>query len=193
MSDTYPKSADLTDQLVRRLPFTARGQVMIRDEDCKGLFLVIGMETKTFSAKVERMVGGIRECGYETFGRFDPRAPDHVGVKEARKAAGKWIADYRNGAKVAAKRGGTTLREAWARYKARLEAKGRSPRTSRTARSRTGSTPSSFSSPPRRWLPCTRTSPGRTAPPAPTGRCGPCAPSTTTPSARWTARCRRST
>jgi hypothetical protein len=26
MSDTYPKSADLTDQLVRRLPFAARGQ-----------------------------------------------------------------------------------------------------------------------------------------------------------------------
>jgi hypothetical protein len=80
MSDTYPKSADLTDQLVRRLPFTARGQVKIRDEECKGLLLVIGMETKTFSTKVERMVGGIRECGYETFGRFDPRAPDHVGA-----------------------------------------------------------------------------------------------------------------
>jgi len=129
MRDTYPKSADLTDQLVRRLPFTARGQVMIRDEDCKGLFLVIGMETKTFSAKVERMVGGIREFGYESFGRFDPMAPDHVGVKEARKAAAKWIAEYRNGAKVAVKRGGTTLREAWERYKARLEAKDRAPRT----------------------------------------------------------------
>jgi integrase len=129
MSDTYPKSADLTDQLVRRLPFTARGQVKIRDEECKGLLLVIGMETKTFSAKVERMVSGLREFGYESFGRFDPEAPDHVSVKDARKAARKWIAEYRNGAKVAVKRGGTTLREAWARYKARLEAKDRSPRT----------------------------------------------------------------
>lgn len=49
--------------------------------------------------------------------------------EERRKAAAKWIADYKNGAKVAAKRGGTTLKEAWARYKARLEAKGRSPTT----------------------------------------------------------------
>jgi hypothetical protein len=46
MSDSYPKSASLTDQLVRRLPFTIRGQVKIRDEECKGLLLVIGMETK---------------------------------------------------------------------------------------------------------------------------------------------------
>jgi hypothetical protein len=52
-----------------------------------------------------------------------------VGVKEARKAAGKWIADYKTGAKVAAKRGATTLKEAWLRYKARLEAKGRSAST----------------------------------------------------------------
>jgi hypothetical protein len=50
-------------------------------------------------------------------------------VKQARKAAAKWIADYKNGAKVAAKRGATTLKVAWARYKARLEAKGRSPTT----------------------------------------------------------------
>jgi hypothetical protein len=70
----------------------------------------------------------------------------------ARKAAAKWIADYKNGAKVAAKRGGTTLKEAWLRYKARLEAKGRQAGTSsgtaktwRTARSRIG-----FSITPRR-------------------------------------------
>jgi hypothetical protein len=129
MSHTYPKSANLTDQLVRRLPFTARGQAKVRDEECKGLLLVIGMDTKTFSAKVERVVDGFREYGYASFGSFDPDAPDHVGVKDARKAAAKWIADYKNGAKVAAKRGGTTLKEAWARYKARLEAKGRSPTT----------------------------------------------------------------
>jgi|KBSSwiStaDraftv2_1062776.scaffolds.fasta_scaffold08258_6 hypothetical protein len=129
MSDTYPKSVKLTDELVRRLPFTTKGQAKIRDDECKGLLLVIGMETKTFSAKLERVVSGIREFAYESFGSFDPEAPDHVGVKDARKAAGKWIADYKNGAKVAAKRGATTLKEAWVRYKARLEAKGRSPST----------------------------------------------------------------
>src|SRR5262245_57799047 len=129
MSDTYPKSVKLTDELVRRLPFTTKGQAKIRDDECKGLLLVIGMETKTFSAKLERVVSGIREFAYESFGSFDPEAPDHVGVKEARKAAGKWIADYKNGAKVAAKRGATTLKEAWLRYKARLEAKGRSAST----------------------------------------------------------------
>jgi hypothetical protein len=129
MSDTYPKSARLTDELVRRLPFTTKGQAKIRDEECKGLLLVIGMETKTFSAKVERVVNGLREFAYESFGSFDPEAPDHVGVKEARKAAGKWIADYKTGAKVAAKRGATTLKDAWLRYKARLEAKGRSAST----------------------------------------------------------------
>jgi hypothetical protein len=64
MSDTYPKSANLTDQLVRRLPFTARGQAKVRDEECKGLLLVIGMDTKTFSAKVGRVVGGFRWYGY---------------------------------------------------------------------------------------------------------------------------------
>jgi hypothetical protein len=121
--------AQVTDQLVRRLPFTARGQAKVRDEECKGLLLVIGMDTKTFSAKVERVIDGFREYGYASFGSFDPDASDHVGVKDARKAAAKWIADYKNGAKVAAKRGGTTLKEAWARYKARLEAKGRSPTT----------------------------------------------------------------
>jgi hypothetical protein len=83
------------------------------------------METKTFSAKVERVVNGVREFAYESFGSFDPNAPDHVGVKDARKAAAKWIADYKTGAKVAAKRGGPTLKEAWARYKLRLEAKRR--------------------------------------------------------------------
>jgi hypothetical protein len=129
MSDAYPKSARLTDELVRRFPFTSKGQAKIRDEECRGLLLVIGMETKIFSAKVERVVSGICEFGYESFGSFDPDAPDHVGVKEARKAAAKWIADYKNGAKVAAKRGGTTLKEAWVRYKARLEAKGRQART----------------------------------------------------------------
>jgi len=50
---------------------------------------VVGMETKTFSAKVERVVSGVRESVYESFGRFDPSAPDHVGVKDARKAAAK--------------------------------------------------------------------------------------------------------
>jgi hypothetical protein len=112
MSDTYPKSAKLTDEIVRRLPFTLKGQAKIRDEECRGFLLVIGMETKTFSAKVERVVSGVRESAYQSFGSFDPAAPDHVGVKDSRKAAAKWIADYKNGAKVAAKRGGTTLQEA---------------------------------------------------------------------------------
>src|SRR5512145_3445999 len=118
MTDTYPKSAKLTDEFIRRVPFTPKGQAKIRDEECRGFLLVVGMETKTFSAKVERVVSGVREAAYQSFGRFDANASDHVGVKEARKAAAKWIAEYKNGAKVAAKRGGTTLKEAWARYRA---------------------------------------------------------------------------
>ena len=129
MSDTYPKSVKLTDVLVRRLPFTRKGQAKVRDEECRGFLLVIGMETKTFSAKVERVVNGIRESAYQSFGSFDPNSPDHVGVKDARKAAAKWIADYKTGAKVAAKRGGPTLQEAWVRYKVRLEAKDRQAST----------------------------------------------------------------
>jgi hypothetical protein len=35
------------------------------------------------------MVSGLREFGYESFGSFDAEAPDHVSVKEARKAAAK--------------------------------------------------------------------------------------------------------
>ena len=89
MSDTYPRSAKLTDKIVRSPPFTLKGQAKIRDEECRGFLLVIGMETKTFSAKVERVVSGVRESVYESFGRFDPSAPDHVGVKDARKAAAK--------------------------------------------------------------------------------------------------------
>jgi|KBSSwiStaDraftv2_1062776.scaffolds.fasta_scaffold911111_1 hypothetical protein len=89
MTDTYPKSAKLTEEFVRHLPFTAKGQAKIRDEECRGFLLVVGMETKTFSAKVERVVSGVRESVYESFGRFDPSAPDHVGVKDARKAAAK--------------------------------------------------------------------------------------------------------
>jgi hypothetical protein len=129
MSHIYPKSARLTDEFIRRLPFTPKGQAKIRDEECRGLLMAVGMETKTFSAKVERVVSGVREFAYESFGSFDPEATDHVGVKEARKAAAKWIADYKTGAKVAAKRGGITLKEGWARYKARLEAKGRQAST----------------------------------------------------------------
>lgn len=81
MSDTYPKIARLTDEFVRRLSFTRKGQSKVRDEDCRGFLLVIGMGTKTFSAKVERVVNGVREFAYESFGSFDPNAPDHVGVK----------------------------------------------------------------------------------------------------------------
>jgi hypothetical protein len=99
MSDTCPKRVKLTDEMVRRLPFTTRGQAKIRDDECKGLLLVIGMETKTFSAKLERVVSGIREFAYQSFGSFDPEAPDHVGVKEARDDDGGDI-----GSMVAARR-----------------------------------------------------------------------------------------
>jgi hypothetical protein len=85
----------------------------------------VSSSSSEWTPKVERVVNGVREFAYQSFGHFDPNAPDHVGVKDARKAVTKWIAD----AKVAAKSGGTTLKEAWVRYKARHEAKGRQAST----------------------------------------------------------------
>jgi hypothetical protein len=65
MTTAYP-SARLTDEFIHRLPFTPKGQAKIRDEECRGLLVVIGMETKTLSAKVERLVSSDLRQSFKT-------------------------------------------------------------------------------------------------------------------------------
>src|SRR5262245_548656 len=112
----YPKRAKLTDELAKRLPLVPKGhrpaQVVITDEEQAGFALVIGLTTKTFRARVEVWAAGVRQGERsKEFGRVG-----EVKVKEARRAAAKWIIDTRTDARLTSRRGGATLRAVWERF-----------------------------------------------------------------------------
>lgn len=47
------KKMSLTNQAVKALPFSDKGQYVVRDTDLKGFFIVVGKASKTYTVQVE--------------------------------------------------------------------------------------------------------------------------------------------
>lgn len=118
------KRLKLTEPAVRREPFTEEGQRRVLDTELPGFYLVVGKRTKTYTCQTTVGANGSRRAIKRTFGRAGEVTP-----REARNQARAWLASLSNGNSHRAAPGTLTLRDAWERYRADLEFKGRSPRT----------------------------------------------------------------
>ncbi len=111
-----PARAQLTNLLVRDLPLAVRGQYVVRDQSLPGFFIVVGRAAKTFTIQVDTRRLGVRKTIRESIGRSDT-----WDAQEARKEAMARIGALQTGAREAvARRGRTTLRDAWNSYRALL-------------------------------------------------------------------------
>ncbi|MDI1366046.1 MAG: integrase [bacterium] len=129
----------LNDKNVFQFPLAAEGRYIVRDDDLRGFFLIVGRRRKSFTVQSEHWSNGKRVCKTVLVG--------HAGdmtTREARTQAKLILAQIANGelqnsqSKGAAgtttpaslPTHGVTLRQAWARYlTAHLERKERSPAT----------------------------------------------------------------
>jgi integrase len=118
------KRVKLTEPLVRREPFTERGQRRVLDAELAGFYLVIGKQTKTYTCQTTVGSNGTRHTVKKTFGRAGEVTP-----RDARNRARAWLASLSTNGAHRTQPGTLTLRDAWDRFRADLEFKGRSPRT----------------------------------------------------------------
>jgi len=127
---TIPRRAELTDDFVKKLPFTDKGQLLIRDTKQPGFFLVLGARSKTYTAAADATIDGHRQSSRETFGRAGD--PD-VTAAGARRAAKAWITSVQAKTRVRQpkqeKPRGMTLAEAYAAHRRRCVTKGHSTTT----------------------------------------------------------------
>ena len=140
--------ANLTDRTVDRLPLAMSGQYVVRDEELRGFFVVVGVKRKTFAVHGECRRDGKRHYKKVTIGHAG-----EITTRDARTQAKAALASIVKGEMVPAKPKPppaveVTLRQAWERYRvAHLQRKERSEATIRgytitsSACLRTGWTP----------------------------------------------------
>jgi integrase len=123
----------LTDKDVARLPVPPAGWYLVRDEELKGLFVVVGQRTKTYTVQGDLRKGGKRRSIRVVVGE----AGD-ITARDARVSARQYLSQIAKGVHPKPKVFDalvptvdmTTLRSAWARYRdAHLVRKGRSDKT----------------------------------------------------------------
>jgi integrase len=118
----------LNDKTVDRLPFSEKGQYIVRDADLPGFFLVIGVRRKTFTAQAEFWKHGVRHTTRRALG-----TSAELTTRDARIMAKQVLVRIASGEfaeeDVATRAANVTLSEAWDRYKIALERKDRSPAT----------------------------------------------------------------
>ena len=119
------KSLYLSDESVAALPFARgeRGVYVARDTELTGFRCIVNRNSKRLVYQGELREGGKRHTVYKRLGD-----PAHVKVGEARARALEELARLERLTDPDA-RAGTTFREGWESYKARLEKKKRSDRT----------------------------------------------------------------
>ena len=124
--------ANLTDRTIDRLPPAMRGQYVVRDEELRGFFVVVGARRKTFAVQGECWRDGKRHYKKVTLGR----AGD-MTTRDARVQAKAMLAKIAKGELIVAPPkpppvADVTLGQAWARYRvAHLQRKERSEATIR--------------------------------------------------------------
>jgi integrase len=114
----------LTDAVVDALPFSTRGQYIVRDAALAGFFLVVGASTKTFTVQVAMSTPSGRSSRRKSLGRFG-----ELSARGARAAARKVISELASAEPEKALVRNVTLKEAWDRYERLLREHGRSERT----------------------------------------------------------------
>jgi len=129
----------LTDKAVARLPAAAKGQYIVRDEELKGFFVVVGKKKKTYTVQYDAWIDRKRKTVRVALG-----SSDSICARDARKEALVSLGGIAKGeiTSAAEKRAidagedpnevkavGVTLAEAWERYRVALVRKGRSART----------------------------------------------------------------
>jgi Arm DNA-binding domain len=72
----------LTDKLVEDLPFNSESQSVVRDEVCRGLFVVVGKRTKSYTVQTDLRKSKKRQTIKIALGRHSD-----LTVEEARKKA----------------------------------------------------------------------------------------------------------
>jgi integrase len=116
---SIPKKARLTNKLCRELPFSDRGQYVVRDAALPGFLCVVGARTRTYTLQIDVTVVGKRKTIKRAIGsveRFDASA--------ARQEAQRLTAEIRTEkSKHIGKRSALTLRAAWQDYARRMEAR----------------------------------------------------------------------
>jgi integrase len=113
-----------TDESIATLPFAGdHTGYVARDSKLSGFMCQVGLRTKRLIFRTEIREGGSRQVIYKRLGD-----PAHVKLDEARAQALEELARATRIGKPEA-RAGTTMAEAWAAYRARLEKKQRSART----------------------------------------------------------------
>jgi integrase len=119
------KSLYLSDESVAALPYARgeRGVYVARDTELTGFRCIVNRNSKRLVYQGELREGGKRHTVYKRLGD-----PAHVKVGEARARALEELARVERLTDPDA-RAGTTFREAWESYKARLEKKKRSDGT----------------------------------------------------------------
>jgi integrase len=122
------RKTTLNDKTIDRLPFSEKGQYIVRDADLPGFFLVIGVRRKTFTVQAEFWKHGIRHTTRRALG-----TSAELTTRDARIMAKQVLARIASGEfaeeDIATKAANVTLGEAWDRYKIALERKDRSPAT----------------------------------------------------------------
>jgi integrase len=124
--------ANLTDRMVDRLPPAVERQYVVRDEELRGFFVVVGAKRKTFTVQGECWKNGRRHHKKVAIGRAG-----EITTREARVQAKAMLAKIASGELVqeapkAPPASDVTLRQAWDRYRvAHMERKERSPATIR--------------------------------------------------------------
>src|SRR5712671_7983424 len=120
----------LTDAAVQQLPPAVSGPpYRVADTDQRGLFVVVGRRTKTFTAQADLRLGGRRK---HTRKRVLGHAPN-MTVRAARAAAREFLGRMARGDDpdaAAVQPAGLTLGQTWALYECEhLQRKGRSDQT----------------------------------------------------------------
>ncbi len=124
--------ANLTDRIVDRLPPSMGGQYIVRDEELRGFFVVVGAKRKTFTVQGECWQDGKRHHKKVKIGNAG-----EITTRDARVQAKAMLAKIAKGELIVAPPkpppvADVTLGQAWARYRiAHLQRKERSEATIR--------------------------------------------------------------
>lgn len=107
----------ISDKAIAKLPYAHEGQYKVLDTDLKGFLVVIGKRSKTFAAQGAFWRDGVRE--FST--RKKIADVGEMSSREARSKAKDILAAIARGERPGEvrkiKRGATTLKSAWERYR----------------------------------------------------------------------------
>jgi integrase len=117
----------LTDRSIDRMPLASEGQYIVRDAVLRGLYVVVGKRTKSWTVQGDLRKGRERRTIKISIG-----ATSELGVKDARTKGSELLELIRSGTDPrdpSRKVGATTLRDATDAYIKVMERKGRSDRS----------------------------------------------------------------